>query len=128
VEYVLAGLRQPGLLGLAFLCEAYGRTMASREERDALGNVRFADLPGSVEMRNVMAADIGGVDYVVTRERGSKPKLSRSGDDGFGHVEGAVVESLRAIVAAVRGETIPPWENIPSAWNWDEERQRAGLG
>lgn len=123
VAYILMGLRQPGLLGLTFVSEGWMRTMASVEERKALGPVRFADMPGSIEMRNVVAVDLAGGEYAVLRERGKAPKASW--DDELEALGGAVIESLRAILAAIRGEEIPDWENTPSAWDWEEERRRA---
>lgn len=123
-EAVIGMIRRPGFLGLAFMNEAWMRTMASKEERDALGNVRFADIPGSIEIRNVMAADIAGNDYFVMRERGQEPKLHHGEDDDIKQVSGAVIESLRSIVARVAGLPLPDIDNVPSQWDWDAEQAR----
>jgi hypothetical protein len=125
VEYVLATLRQRGFLGLAFLHEGWTRTVASQEERAALGDVRFADIPGSVEMRFVAGYDIAGVDYVVSRARGKSPELHSTSSGDFKEVTGAIYESLRIIVAKVAGLPVPEWENVPSRWDWDAERGNA---
>lgn len=122
---VIGMLRQPGFLGVAFQSEGWMRTANSLEERDALGDVRFADIPGSVETRHVHAVDTEGNEYVAFRERGKKPRLERPGFGGMEHMGGAIIESLRAIVALVAGLPVPEIDNVPSQWDWSAERRRA---
>ena len=124
-DLVLGTIRRPGFLGLAFLYEGWMRTAKTKEERDALGAVRFADIPGSVELRSIMAADIAGNDYLVMRERGQKPELHRGDDDDLNEMSGAIIESLRSIVAKVAGLPLPDLDTIPSQWDWDAERTGA---
>lgn len=121
VKAILEVLRQPGFVGMAFLVEAWMRTFDSKDERESLGKVRFADVPGSIEIRDVMAADISGRDFCVQRQRGGKAEMI----EPDGEMSGAVIESLRTIVAAVVGRPLPEVENVPSTWNWDDERANA---
>jgi hypothetical protein len=100
------------------------RTFDKAEDRQALGQVRFADVPGSIEIREVIAADISGRDLCVHRQRGGKAEvLLGLGADA--DMNGAVIESLRTIVAAVLGQPLPEVENTPSTWNWEVERANA---
>lgn len=122
VEAVVGMMRQPGFVGMAFLYEGYARSYGTREERDAEGDVLFADMPGSVEMRGVLAADIGGIDYLVARSRGEKPVLSRAGD--FEEAGGSIIESLRVIVAKVADRPLPELVNKPTRWTWERETSR----
>jgi hypothetical protein len=121
IKVLLDHFRQPGFVGVAFQVETWMRYADSKEERDALGPKRFAGLVGSIEARHVMAADIAGKDYVVQRQRGEKPVIL----EDIGEMEGAVVESLRAIVAAIQGQPMPEVDNVPSLWNWDDELAKA---
>lgn len=121
VEAILHILRQPGFVGMAFLVEAWMRTFDTKDERESLGKVRFADVPGSIEIRDVLAADISGRDFCVQRQRGGKAEMI----EPDGEMSGAVIESLRTIVAAVLGRPLPDIENTPSTWNWDAERANA---
>lgn len=125
-EYVFGTLRQPGFVGMAMLHEGWQLTVANEGEREALGDVRFADTPGAVEARYVLATDSAGVDYMVQRVRGMKPRLERSGVGDFVSARGAIIESLRTITARVLGNPLPEIDNVPSRWDWDAERANAG--
>lgn len=116
VAALIGMMRRPGFLGVALLCETWAR-QESEEGRGALGAVRFADIPGSVECRLVSAADVAGRDYMARRVRGRKPQ---AGED-FGSIEGSVFESLRVIVAAIANLPVPELTTPPSMWSWDEQ-------
>lgn len=123
VEVMIETMRQPAFLGVAFLCESWARTMADEEEREALGAVRFADIPGSVEMRQVCAVDTAGHDYFVSRPRGSKPTLyiPTAGVGDMTRYDGSIIESLRLIVAVIADLPRPPLPGIPSAWSRENQ-------
>lgn len=115
-------LGPPGFLGIAFVHEAWERTYRDKD-REAEGDVRFADMPGSIEIRFVMAADVSGDSHLIRRRRGDKPAvLDVSGDAG----SGAVIESLRAITARVAGLPVPEIVNVPVGWQWPAEAANKG--
>lgn len=113
-EALLELFRLPGFLGLAMLFETWVRDCTA-EEREALGPVRFADIPGSREARNVMAADVAGQDYFVSRKRGDAPTSD------FAGVDGAVIESLRVITTLVADLPVPDQTEVPFGWQWPDE-------
>lgn len=113
-------LRWPGFRGVAMRGESWRRE-DTQEGRDALGEVRFADVPGSQECRNVFAADVDGVVYLVDRVRGCKPRLAMAEPGAPDRFVGAVVESLHVIVAVVAGRPPPDLVNVPSGWRWEDQ-------
>lgn len=115
-------VRQEGFIGVAFCVEAWGRTYGSQEARDADGDVRFVDMPGSIELRNVWAVDTSGRDTYVERKRGQKAQLHTP--DDIRNASGAVIESLRAITARIAGLPVPEIRNPPVGWVWPEEASR----
>jgi hypothetical protein len=125
---MLGVLRQPGFLGAAFVCEAWSRETDDQAEREAWRGKRFADMPGSMEIRTVNAADVGGADWVVRRVRGDKPKMWTSGDPGLSNVEGSVVESLRMVVAVTADLPRPELKTTPTMWSWDDQRHASEEG
>lgn len=106
--------RQPGFLGLVFGYEAWVLE-ATEEERKTVGNRRFADTPGAVEARQVVAATVTGSLHAVTRIRGRKPQTH------LGDYTGSIPESLHYAVAAIVGAPLPPAPQPPSGWVWPSE-------
>jgi len=112
INLFLDATGQEGFLGMAFCVEAWARTYPTQEARNADGDVRFADMPGSIEQRNVWAVDTTGRDYYVERRRGERAKLV----EDFVGASGAVVESIRAITARIAGQPVPEIVNTPVGW------------
>lgn len=102
VQQMLGILCQPGLLGFASVAESWMRTAADPAEREALGNVSFADIPGSVESRFVVGVDLLGGDYAVSRQRGKKSVLAPPGVDA--KLSGRFIDVLRLLVQAVTAD------------------------
>jgi hypothetical protein len=96
-------LRRPGLLGFAFVAEAWMQTgTGGRAEYEKLtdgGRRRLADIPESKEIRTVMAMDTTGCSYVVNRIRGQKPELTVIPEDA--ELEGRVPEALGFLMKAM---------------------------
>lgn len=63
-----------GFAGVLFKGEGWMRAEVDDEARGALGDRRFADIPGSKEVRFVHLVDCGGRYYTVNRPRGEKPE------------------------------------------------------
>lgn len=105
--HLLGGLAQlmarESFCGFAFLCEGWMRTSRDKEavEREARGPRKFADLPGSVEVRMVTIVDTAGHIVYCHRERGHAPKVWVSGEDDGPLGGGRVTASLRDMVLAV---------------------------
>lgn len=110
-QMMIVQLRQPGFLGLALVCETWCQAM-STEERDALGDKRLADIPGSYEARIVTCGDITGQIRYVQRTRGRKPVLAPPTED----YTGSIPESLRYAAAAIAGLDLPELPSAPSGW------------
>lgn len=121
-DEILVGLRAPAFLGMAFVYEGWGRSYNSMEERQAEGDVRFVDMPGSKEFRNVIAVDISQTgSCMAVRERGQKPYLIREGVDGFTDHGGALVESLRLITAVVADLPRPALTVKPTGFRFEDQ-------
>lgn len=118
VAALVGMLRQPGFLGVAFQHEGWVREARDDAERESWGKQRFADMPGSREYRMVHAVDIGGGYHAARRVRGEKPDLL----PGDATVEGAVVESLRMVVAVVADLPRPALTTTPSMWSWEDQQ------
>jgi len=118
VSAIVDMMRQPGFLGMALASEAWFWA-GTKEERKAVGNVRLADVPGSLECRNVWAVDIDGEVHFVQRVRGQKPQLLAFEQ---ANITGAIIESLQLIVAVVAGLPKPKLTVVPSGWSWDDQR------
>jgi hypothetical protein len=111
---------QPGFIGMAFQAEGYTRE-CSPEEREALGDRRLADIPGSREERFVIASLVDGTTRMVKRLRGAKPSAVAESD--IAEWGGAGAESLRTIVAAAAGQPLPDVEGtMPVGWDWDSQQ------
>lgn len=115
--------RQPGFLGVAFLCEAWTNVMTPEEHDARDDNVRLADLPDSKEMRGVYATDIGGNVYMVQRIRGEKPNLLLPGDNKA-KITGSIIESLQMFVAVIADLPRPTLSGHPHGWDWGEQTYR----
>lgn len=83
----------PGWYGFLFASEGWMSDI-DPDERDGR---KLADIPGSVETRQVYAVDITGGAYFILRRRGEKPKIV-TGLDALG---GRVPNSLAPMVKAV---------------------------
>jgi hypothetical protein len=111
---------QPGFVGMAFQAEGWMRE-CSPEEREAIGDRRLADIPGTREQRFVIAALTDGTTRMVQRVRGGKPRAIAEPDAA--EWGGAVTESLRTIVAAIDGQQLPDVEGaMPIGWDWKTQR------
>lgn len=124
VKLLIEELRAPGFLGMAFLHEGWQRQFDDEEDEAAARRTgrRYADMPGSKEIRLVAAADIVGNDYWVDRVRGEKPKLWRSGQPSKRErIEGSIAESLRMVVAVVADLPRPTFTTTPTMWRWEDQ-------
>lgn len=111
VAELLEGLRQPGFVGMAMLCEGW-LFRGTDEEMAARGNRSLADTPGSVENRIVMLALPDGGLRIVQRIRGEKPELLVDWHEGVG----AVPESLLVIAAVIADKPAPELTHYPVGW------------
>lgn len=87
--------RAGDFIGVIFICEAWESTLPP-EERDGR---KIADIPGSVESRNVYAIDAGGHVYWTKRIRGQQPENYVDGEEGA-VITGDLIEALREIMLA----------------------------
>lgn len=102
--------RRPGFLGAALVFEAWDREESQDEPE---GDVRVADMPGSLEGRYVVAATVDGTDCWVRRIRGEKASVMTD----YAHTcGGAIIESLRVFVAKVAGLPVPELTVVPTRW------------
>jgi hypothetical protein len=72
-------LRQPGVLGFAFLGEAYRNEGRETLVRAVFGEFHLGELPTSRECRLVYGHDVTGQQYMVERLRGEPAELDLSG-------------------------------------------------
>lgn len=119
-------LRQPGIVGVAFCCETWAhRTVGpdaqqKMEQLTSAGATSLADIPGSVEQRLITGVDITGGVHFVVRERGSKPRTEMIEGHEINDstvLGGAVIESLRLIMAFVDGRPMTEPEYLPRRWD-----------
>lgn len=124
---VLAGralarlLGQPGFLGLALLAEGWAYLAKDGEPEPEPGR-SLADTVGSKEYRGVIACDVAMRDYWVRRIRGQSPELVHFA--ATDETDGAIIESLRSMVAAVAGLPVPALRHAPHGWVERNVRER----
>lgn len=85
------------LAGIWLATEAWMNSIPVEER----GGRSLADIPGSVEVRNVALIDCGGRSVYVDRVRGDKPKVTLNGpgiDARDGRVTGPLFEALRDLL------------------------------
>lgn len=111
VETMLGVLRQRGLVGMALICEGWWKPMTQAEaDRYMRGGQLIADMPDRKECRMIDVVTIDGQAHYLMRVRGgSDPEVFS--DDAL-H-EGAVVESLRTLMAVIDGRTPQPMQYQP---------------
>jgi hypothetical protein len=101
----LSMCRVPGggmMIGLALLYEAWMGANLSSEQAAMIdqGKLKVADIPGSLETRNVSAVDVEGKHYLVTLKRGQSELQSNvTGTDGF-QEQGRVPEAMETLLQA----------------------------
>lgn len=78
--------------GVVFMCEVWMGTMAP-SERDGRA---LADIPGSLEARQISAVDIHGRQYFINRVRGQKARTTE--DMNFVELAGRVYQGLHNMV------------------------------
>lgn len=103
-------LRRDGAIGLAVTTESYGFRGLTREERDAIGDVPFADTPGAREGREVTAVTWDRCVEVVQHIRGGD--ITLLDDDTLG---GKLALWLRLLCSAVLDD-VPPANQILKRW------------
>lgn len=104
-------LRKSGALGIAVTTESYTLSGITQQERDAMGDVSFADVPQARESREITAVTWDRRAIMVHRERGA-PDDTVMLDDVVG---GMVVLWLRLLCAAVLDE-VPPTTEVLKRW------------
>jgi hypothetical protein len=104
-------LRQPGFVGLCLVAEAWLRQMTQPEvEQYQVGDQRLVDMAGTREARMINVVDVDDVSHYLVRVRHEAPQDVVV--DQPSH-EGALVDSLRTLVAVVDQRTPRPMEYEP---------------
>lgn len=86
----------PTVQGLAFICEGWmANPKSTRTERNTFMR-RYADMPGSIEVRMITVVDLHGRVFNIHRMRGEKPVITHE----EGEVFGRVAEGLRLMLLA----------------------------
>lgn len=93
-----------GFDGLLFAYEGW-MSAEPASERDADDHRRLADIPGSKEVRGVLAADVRGRIFAVNRIRGEKPAVQEF-DEVTGRAPWALVTMVKAVAAHLPDEAV----------------------
>jgi hypothetical protein len=86
--FAASALARPGFAGFALVSEAWTHPSMTMAELAATGR-DLPDIPGSIELRTLVAVDIEGRIHQVYRERGRAPIT-----EGWSSIGGLVVQAL----------------------------------